>query len=156
MIEPIEKSITVPCDQKLAFETFVTGIGRWWPKEKFTYSAMTGTPAKDIRIDPRAGGAITEVGADDTETSWGHVETYDPFGFLGLRFHIPAPGHEDGGLTLLEIRFTEAENGTRVDLKQSDFEAIGEMAEQSRGGYGHGWTMIFEGAYAAACAKAAE
>ena len=151
MIPPIEKSITVPCDQKLAFETFLSGMGDWWPKDKFTYSAMKGAPAKTIRVDAREGGKITEIGADDTETPWGHVETYDPYGFLGLRFHIPAPGHEDGGLSLLELTFTTTDDGTRVDLRQSDFEGIGEMGEMVRGGYGQGWTMIFEGAFAAAC-----
>ena len=156
MIPPIEKSITVPCDQKLAFDTFLSGMGRWWPLGKFTYSAMKGAPAKDIRVDTRPGGEITEIGADDAETSWGHVVSYDPHGFMALRFHIPAPGHEDGGQSLLEIQFTPAEDGTRVDLKQSDFEAIGEMGEPSRGGYGQGWVMIFEGAYAKACAALAD
>ena len=151
MIPPIEKSITVPCDQKLAFDTFLVGMGRWWPLGKFTYSAMQGTPATDIRVDPRPGGEITEIGAEGAETSWGHVETYDPNSFMALRFHIPAPGYEDSGQTLLEVRFTATDDGTQVDLTQSDFEAIGEMAEPSRGGYGQGWTMIFEGAYAAAC-----
>ena len=63
----------------------------------------------------------------------------------------PHQGYEDSGQTLLEVRFTATDDGTQVDLTQSDFEAIGEMAEPSRGGYGQGWTMIFEGAYAAAC-----
>ena len=151
MIPPIEKSITVPCDQKMAFDVFLNGMKDWWPKDKFTLSAMKGAPAKTIRVDPRAGGEITEIGSDDTGTPWGHIETYDPYGFLGLRFHIPAPGHEDGGLSLVELTFTPIDDGTRVDLKQSDFEGIGEMAEMVRGGYGQGWTMIFEGAYAAAC-----
>lgn len=154
MIPPIEKSIIVPCDRKLAFDTFLTGMGRWWPLGKFTYSAMQGAPAKDIRVDPRPGGEITEIGADDSEVSWGHVVKYEPHDFMALRFHIPAPGHEDGGQSLLEIRFTATDDGTRVDLVQSDFEAIGEMGAPSRGGYGQGWVMIFEGAYAAACAAA--
>ena len=152
MIPPIDKSIVVPCDQKLAFETFLEGMGTWWPLDKFTYSAMQGSPAKDIRVGARVGGEITEIGADGSEVSWGHVETYDPNSFMALRFHIPAPGYEDGGQSLLEIRFTPTGDGTRVDLHQSDFEAIGEMGEPSRGGYGHGWTMIFEGKYAEACA----
>ena len=151
MIPPIEKSITVPCDQKTAFNVFVNDMGDWWPKDKFTYSMMKGAPAKTIRVEPREGGKITEIGSDDTETPWGHIETYDPHSFVGMRFHIPAPGHEDGGLSLLELRFTPVDTGTRVDLTQSDFEGIGEMGEMARGGYGHGWTMIFEGAYAAAC-----
>lgn len=155
MIPPIEKSITVPCDQKLAFDTFLEGMGTWWPLGKFTYSAMKGAPATDIRVDPKPGGEITEIGADGTEMSWGHVVTYDPNAFMALRFHIPAPGHEDGGQSLLEVRFTPVGDATRVDLHQSDFEAIGEMGEPSRGGYGQGWVMIFEGAYAEACSKAA-
>ena len=152
MIPPIEKTITVPCDQKMAFDVFLNGMGDWWPKDKFTYSAMKGAPAKTIRVDPKEGGKITEIGSDDTETPWGHIETYDPYARLGLRFHIPAPGHEDGGLSLLELTFTPVDDGTRVDLVQSDFEGIGDMAEMVRGGYGHGWAMIFEGAYAQACA----
>lgn len=152
MLPAIEKTITVPCDQKLAFETFLNRMGTWWPLAKFTYSAMQGAPAQGIRVDAREGGEITEIGADGTETSWGHIETYDPFGHLVMRFHIPAPGYEDGGLSRLELRFTAVDTGTRVDLHQSDFEAIGEMGAPSSKGYGQGWVMIFEGAYAEACA----
>lgn len=152
MIPPIEKSITVPCNSERAFTTFLNEMGTWWPLDKFTYSAMQGNPAQTIRVDAREGGAITEIGANGDETSWGHIETYDPNSFMALRFHIPAPGHEGGGLSLLEIRFKDVDNGTQVDLVQSDFEGIGEMGEMARGGYGHGWTMIFEGAYATACA----
>lgn len=152
MIPPIEKSITVPCDRKTAYDVFLNRMSDWWPMGKFTYSAMKGAPATGIEIEPRTGGAITETGADGTRTSWGHVETLTPHSYLALRFHIPAPGHEDGGLSFLEVTFTEDDRGTRVDLKQSDFEGIGAMAEMVRGGYGHGWTMIFEGAYAEACA----
>ena len=151
MIPPIDKSITVPCDQKLAFDTFVEGMGTWWPLGKFTYSAMQGAPAQDIRVDPKPGGEITEIGADGSEVSWGRIETYDPNSYVAMRFHIPAPGYENGGQSLLEIRFTAVADGTRVDLHQSDFEAIGEMGEPSRGGYGQGWDMIFVGAYAEAC-----
>ena len=151
MIPPIDKSIVVPCDQKLAFDTFLEGMGKWWPLGKFTYSAMKGAPAQDIRVDPKSGGEITEIVADGSETSWGHVVEYNPNSYMKLRFHIPAPGYEDGGQSLLEIRFTPTGDGTRVDLHQSDFEAIGEMGEPSRGGYGQGWDMIFVGAYAQAC-----
>ena len=156
MIPPIEKTITVPCSPEQAFDIFLTGMGSWWPLDKFTYSAMKGAPAKDVRIDPRPGGGITEIGADGAETSWGHVVDYAPHSHMELRFHIPAPGHEDGGQSLLRIAFAPVDGGTRVDLRQSDFEAIGEMGEPSSKGYSQGWVAIFEGAYANACAAAAK
>lgn len=42
-------------------------------------------------------------------------------------------------------------NRTRVELTQSNWEAFGERARDMQGGYGGGWTMIFEGAYKLAC-----
>ena len=155
MLAPIEKSIDVPCDQKTAFTVFVEEMHTWWPLDKFTMSAMKGAPAKTIRIEARQGGQIAEVGSDDTEVSWGHIETFDPHGFVAMRFNIPAPNYDGDGRTLLELTFTPIDTGTRVDLKQSDWEAMGDWAEGVHGGYGHGWVMIFEGGYAQACAAKA-
>ena len=52
----------------------------------------------------------------------------------------------------VEVRFTVlSENQTRVELKQSNWEAFGKLAKDLQGGYGKGWTIIFESAYKAAC-----
>ena len=48
MIEPIVRSIDVPCDQALAFSVFLNEMHTWWPLAKFTVSAMGGSPAKTI------------------------------------------------------------------------------------------------------------
>ena len=54
--------------------------------------------------------------------------------------------------SLVEIRFTALGNErTRVELTQSNWEAFGEIAKDLRGGYGGGWSIIFEQAYQAAC-----
>ncbi len=102
-----------------------------------------------------------EIGSDDTETSWGTITTYDPHGFVSMDFHIPQPDErvEDGsdplgqrGRSLVEVRFVAlGSEQTRVELTQRNWEAFGEMAEQIRGGYGHGWAMIFEQAFKSAC-----
>ncbi|NND73228.1 MAG: hypothetical protein HKN43_16765 [Rhodothermales bacterium] len=56
------------------------------------------------------------------------------------------------GRTLVEVSFTAIdESSTRVELVQSNWEALGDQAGMVRGGYTHGWTMIFEQGYAAAC-----
>ena len=67
--------------------------------------------------------------------------------------HIPRPGYDKvESRTLVEVRFTALGNGrTRVELTQSNWEALGESAAMIRGGYGKGWTAIFEQAFKSAC-----
>ncbi|WP_114286630.1 SRPBCC domain-containing protein [Candidatus Halocynthiibacter alkanivorans] len=152
MLDPLINSIEVPCDQQKAFTIFIEQMTTWWPLDKFTTSAMGGAPAKEIRVDARAGGAIIEVGADDTETLYGNIEAYDPYGFLSMWFHFGPPGVEITERTLVELTFETIDaNNTRVELRQSNWEALGDMAADIRGGYEFGWKMIFEQGYAAAC-----
>ena len=161
MLDPIIKTIEVPCSQKLAFEVFLNKMDSWWPLGKFTTSAMRGEPAKSIRVEAKQGGNIVEIGSDDTETSWGTIKSYDPHDSFSMDFHIPRPDEqvEDGadprgqlGRSLIEVRFIAlGSERTRVELTQSNWEAFGDMAEAIRGGYGGGWVMIFEQAYKSAC-----
>ncbi len=54
--------------------------------------------------------------------------------------------------SLVEVRFFALDDSkTRVELKHSNWEAFGDMAEMMRGGYGSGWVIIFEEAYKSAC-----
>ena len=163
MLEPIVKSIEVPCNQEKAFDTFVNRMDTWWPLDKFTISAMGGSPAKAIRVDTKPGGSIVEICADDTEFPWGTVKSYDPYELFSMDFHIPRPGKEPGtralvpgetdeSRTFVEVRFTVlSQDRTRVELTQSNWEAFGESAANVRGGYGGGWSVIFEKVYKAAC-----
>jgi hypothetical protein len=157
MLDPIIRTIEVPCDQQKAFDVFLTGMDTWWPLGKFTISAMRGAPAKAIRIETKPGGRIVEIASDGTEYSWGTIKSYDPPGFVSMDFHIAPPGDETADArSLLEVRFTALGNKrTRVVLTQSNWEAFGKMAVHLRdGGYGQAWGAIFEGAYKAACGAA--
>lgn len=154
MLDPIKKSIEVPCSQKMAFEVFLHEMQTWWPLDKFTCSAMRGGPAKAIKVDARVGGRIVEVAHDDAEVDWGKIRSYDPFSAFSMDFHIPHPKFQMDGKTLVEVTFTElGAAGTRVDLTQRNWEVLGDMAESVRGGYMQGWDMIFGKAYRAACSK---
>lgn len=154
MISPIVKTIEVPCSQRVAFTVFVHEMDTWWPLAKYTTSAMTGQPAKAIRVEPRVGGDIVEVGPDDTEHLWGTIMSYQPHDFVSMNFHIPQPGEVVVGRSLVEVRFTPLdESKTRVELTQSNWEAFGEIAADLRGGYGGGWIAIFEQAYKEACSS---
>jgi hypothetical protein len=153
MLDPIVKEIEVPCDQKTAFEVFVNDMGSWWPLDRFSVSAMLGQPSKALRVESREGGTITEIADDDSEHLWGRFTTYSPYDFLAMDFHITHPDYPAGDFTLVEIRFTPIDDvRTRVRLAQSNWEALGEIAAMVRGGYGTGWTVIFEQRYRDACA----
>lgn len=154
MLDPIKKTLEVPCSQKMAFEVFLLEMDTWWPMAKFTHSAMRGAPAKSIQVDAQVGGKIVEIGHDDAEVQWGAIKTYDPYASFSMDFHVPHPKYPVEGYTLVEVSFTElGEGSTRVDLTQTHFEGLGDMAEGSHQGYGSAWNMILEQAYKGACAK---
>ncbi len=59
---------------------------------------------------------------------------------------------QNPGFSTVEVRFTAlGDDRTRVELKQSNWEALGDVAKMVQGGYRQAWVMIFEGAYKAAC-----
>lgn len=152
MISPLIKTIEVPCDQETAFNVFVHEMDSWWPLSRFTVSAMSGRVARGLRIDPQPGGEIVEIDPSGSEHLWGTVNSYDPYSMVSMNFHIPPPGTVVEDRSLVEVRFTELEKErTRVELKQTNWEALGDIAEAMRGGYDGGWTIIFEQSYKAAC-----
>jgi hypothetical protein len=151
VIESIVKTIEVPCSQEKAFNVFME-MGSWWPTDRFATSVMRGQTVKALRIDARQGGQIVEVGSDGHEQLWGTIKTYDPYSYLNMDFHIPHPSEANPGFSTVEVRFTALnDDRTRVELTQSNWEALGDVAEMVQSGYGQAWTMIFEGAYKAAC-----
>lgn len=151
MLDPIVKTIEVPCSRKEAFDVFVSEMASWWPLGKFTVSAMGGSPAKTIRVEPKQGGTIVEIGPDDSEHLWGTFKVYDPHDFVSMDFHFAPPGVDVTDRSLVEVRFTAlGEARTRVELTQSNWEVFREQAEMIRRGYVYGWSVIFEQAYKSA------
>lgn len=151
-LEPIVKSIEVPCDQKMAFGVFIEGMGNWWPMGMFSVSKMSGGEAKELRVEAKVGGKIVEIGPDDSEHHWGTIKTFDPHDFISMDFHIVAPGYPVGDFSQVDVRFTPVDDGcTHVELTQSNWEVFGEIAAGIRDGYNKGWSIIFQKKYKAAC-----
>lgn len=153
MLDPLVKTIEVPCNQQKAFTVFLDEMASWWPLDKFTTSMMKGAPAKSIKVDTREGGKIIEVGSDDSETLWGTIKAYDPYSFFSMDFHIPGPPvFEVGKFSHVEVKFTKlADQQTLVELTQTNLEVFEDMAEGVHHGYNFGWGLIFEQAYKKAC-----
>jgi hypothetical protein len=156
MLEPIVKSIEVPCSQKQAFEVFVHELGTWWPTQMFSVSAMRKQVTQTIRVEAKKGGKIVEVGGDGREDIWGIIKTYDPYDAFSMDFNINHPDYAQtqDKYTLIEVTFTAlGDSMTRVELTQSNWDVFGAMADGIRGGYVKGWSVIFDQKYKAACSK---
>lgn len=152
MFEPLVRTVEVACDQERAFDVFVHGMDRWWPTDRFSVSAFGGAPSNEIKVDARVGGTIVEVTPDGSDHLWGVFTSFDPHDYLRMDFHIPHPAEVDPQRSVVEVRFEEVgPRRTKVELVQSRWEAFGDRASMLYGGYGGGWTVIFEQAYREAC-----
>ncbi len=124
MLDPIIKTIEVPCSQEKAFGVFVNKMDSWWPLGNFSVSAMGGEYGKALHVEPKQGGKIVEISPDDTEHLWSTVKSYDPHDFFSMYFHIPQPTKKVESRSLVEVRFTVlGDEQTRVELTQNNNDA---------------------------------
>ncbi len=149
MIDPIVKTIDVPCDQKRAFEIFVD-MPRWWPLDKRSMSLyQAGGPARSLSVEAREGGRIVELAADDVEHHWGTFRIFSPHSHVQFDFHMGLPADQTGQV---DVTFTPINaTTTRVELIHSNWEGYGDMAEMMLQGYGGSWDMLFGEHFASAC-----
>lgn len=148
MPEPVVKTIDVPCNQETAFRIFTQNMNAWWPKDRHSISAKSGAAARSVTMEPKTGGALTEIGHDGTRHHWGSVREYQPNSRLSLLWHINTPPEQ---ATLVDIAFEPQGSGTRVTLRHHGWEAMGDDAQTMRDGYDNGWVAVFETAFAGAC-----
>lgn len=133
MPAPVRRSVTVKAMPEKAFAVFTAEIHRWWPK---THS-IGKSPQADVTLEPRAGGAWYEIGADGSRCDWGKVLVWQPPLRLVLAWQIDGDWAFDAALiTEVEVRFTALpEGGTRVDLEHRDIERFGAKAEIARAAF---------------------
>ena len=151
MVDPIIKTIEVPCGQAKAFGVFVNDISSWWPLSTYSVAAKAGQVTKSLRIEPKVGGKIVETSQDDTEHVWGTVKSYNPYDSLSMDWH---PGKPAESASLVEVRFTAiGDERTRVELTENNWEAAaaGDQADTSGARHRPGWVLIFERAFKSAC-----
>ena len=73
-IAPVRKSVRVNAGQAHAFETFTSGLGRWWPRN----ASIGKPPMKTAVIEPRLGGRWYELSEDGSQTDVGKVLVWEP------------------------------------------------------------------------------
>lgn len=144
MLPPVIKTIDVACSPQKAFDVFTRDIGKWWPRDRNSVSAMDGHVARSVTLGLHEGGEIIEIGYDGTRHRWGTVKVFEPGERLTLAWHINLPETQ---ATTVEVTFSGNETGTRVELSHWGWEAFGDRADAMRQGYESGWVSVFEQAY---------
>jgi uncharacterized protein YndB with AHSA1/START domain len=140
---PVRKTILVNAAPEHAFETFTSGIGRWWPKSHKIGQAELDRPV----IEPREGGRWYELDVDGSECDIGKVLVWDPPARLVLIWQLTAEFKFDPNLvTEVEVQFTPEASGTRVDLEHRHLERLGDTADALREAVDSpgGWTGLLE------------
>jgi uncharacterized protein YndB with AHSA1/START domain len=144
-IEPIRASVRVNTDPDRAFRVFTDHLDTWWPLEIHSRAVDEfegeGVKAERVVFEGRVGGRVLEHLSDGRVLPWAEVLAWDP----PTRFVLAwKPNSTPLPPTELEVRFTPEDGGTLVELEHRGWEVLGEIAEQTRAGYGGGWLKTLE------------
>ena len=139
MIDPINKSVTVPLSPDEAFTLFTKGIHTWWPGGSHSVSAYAKKTPKEIRFAPYKDGDITELTEDGETVLWGHVLAYDPGKYLAFTWF---PGKSAAEATVVTVTFSQTDAGTQCDLQHGGFDILGDLADAISTSYLSGWDMV--------------
>jgi uncharacterized protein YndB with AHSA1/START domain len=130
----VRRSVTVSVPAERAFQAFTEEIGQWWPLAQGF--AFLGEKAKDMILEGRVGGRLYERGSDGTEHVIGEVRTYEP------PSRVLFTWNDSDGSTEVEVRFTQEDGATRVDLEHRGFESLGPKADEAFNSYNEGWVGV--------------
>ncbi len=142
-IAPVQKSVTVNAAQAHAFDVFINGIDRWWPKSH----GIGSTPMKKQIIEPRQGGRWYSTHEDGSEAVSGHVLAWEPPHRAVFSWEVSAQWKPDPSVASeVEVRFiAESATRTRVELEHRNFEALGAAdGATMRGAVDGGWPGLLD------------
>jgi uncharacterized protein YndB with AHSA1/START domain len=132
-VEPVRRTVTVQRSAEDAFRLFTEEITSWWP---FPSHSLGGEKTVAAVFAPESG-RLYEVQADGTESDWADILEWEPPRRFVLSWH-PNPERR----TEVEVRFVDANGGTRVELEHRGWERLASGAHETRANYDKGWTVI--------------
>ena len=145
-IEPVRAAVTVAVQPERAWEVFTTGIADWWPVASHSVAAGEDEVPERLVLEPGAGGEIYEL-FGGVKRHWARIHTWHPPRTLGYTWRV----NPDNPPSEVVVTFTPVEDGTRVEVVHSGWEAYGANRDELRASYGgeDGWARVLE-AFAAA------
>jgi uncharacterized protein YndB with AHSA1/START domain len=132
----IRKSVHVSAPPEHAFRVFTEQINTWWPLRTH---AVDPESAETVILEGREGGRLFERTTAGEEHVWGTVVAWDPPRKLGYTWH---PGREEETAQEVSLTFTPEAGGTRVDLRHSGWEKLGDRMLATVGEYDEGWDLV--------------
>ncbi len=99
-------------------------------------------------FEAELGGRIYEVRDDDEIFDWGKVLIWEPPGRFVMSWHA---GRAPDVAQEVEVRFTAADRGTRVELEHRNWTRLGSEAEVVRDRYAGGWKEVLGKCFVDAC-----
>jgi len=134
---PVLASVHVRRPPEVAFRVFTDRIGDWWPLS--THSCFE-EKAAGVRL---AADRLVERSLDGEEEVWGEVLAWDPPRHFAVTWH---PGRPGGPRSVVEVDFRPDQDGTRVEVTHSGWEAFGPEAERRRQSYDRpdGWSAVLD------------
>jgi Activator of Hsp90 ATPase homolog 1-like protein len=147
----VRKSIVVGAPPEVAFRVFTEDINGWWPAKTHSVGEER---VEEVVLEPRVGGRFFERLDDGTEHEWGRVTEFEsPRRFACNWYASRGPDTAQ----LIEVTFEPEDGGTRVELRQTGWEILGDRAEELRASYDSegGWDLVLARfAEAAECTEA--
>jgi uncharacterized protein YndB with AHSA1/START domain len=132
----ITKSVTVEAPLEHAFRVFTEEIHTWWPLRTH---AVDTDQSDMVILEGRGGGRLFERTPAGDEHLWGTVVVWDPPHRVGYSWH---PGRGEETSQEVDVTFTPADEGTRVDIRHWGWEKLGERLDETVASYEEGWDMV--------------
>ena len=137
-VTAVREEVRVDRPIEEAFRLFTDGIGGWWPLEE-GYS-FGGDRAKEVCLEPRAGGRLYERWVDGDEFEIGQVTECEVPHRIVFTWRNP----EWPADTEVEVLFRPDGEGTRVTVEHRGFERLGPEGEAVARRYAGGWPRILQ------------
>jgi uncharacterized protein YndB with AHSA1/START domain len=128
----VQTAVTVEAPAKRAFEVFTRDMKSWWPPEHHILASQL----VDTVVEPHAGGAMYDVGADGSTCRWGTVVAFEPPTLFVFQWNINLQWQvelDPAKTSEVEVRFVaDGPTATRVELEHRYLERHGEGWEGMR------------------------
>ena len=133
----VRKSVKVERPVEHAFRVYTEGIGGWWPYAKI--HSVAEENVETVILEGHEGGRLFERTKTGEEHTWGTILVWDPPQRILHSWH---PGRGEQMAQQVEVTFTPEDEGTRVDLVHTGWEALGDGAADAVASYESGWETV--------------
>ena len=137
----VEKAVTVNVPVERAFEVFTAEIGTWWPLRTH---AVDTERSETVILESQVGGRLYERAPSGEEHLWGTVVAWEPPSRIVYSWH---PGRGEETAQEVTITFSAKGPGTRVEVRHTGWEKLGDDMEEAVASYDMGWDTVM-GLYA--------